>query len=186
MNSWDQYIKTLQGIICPKCSENIAHGQNELVIKETDRSATLKKITLTNLSSQFAAFFPEKAKPKICAMLSSTGDYQKAADALIFLCHNGINYILICELKSGTTSRLSAQLKNTASIADFITALSKHHHGLTLPAWQMRFIVLTKRGRLRKRPTRQKKSMPQGQTADRPLEIVVHNNESIHVARLCC
>ena len=184
MPDWNQYITTLKQIVCSRCCESIASGQTQLIIKETDRMATLKKVTITNINNEFAAFTPEKAS-QVSAMLSSCGDYQKAADCLVFLRHNEKNYILVCELKSGTTKRLVGQLRNTAAIADFITSLCKHHHDLSFDQWNMRFIVLKSKGSLKKRPTRPSQSPPAGSCIARPLEISVQNNASIPIAQLC-
>lgn len=41
MSDWNQYIATLKQIVCARCSEKIAEGQTQLVIKETDRNLTL-------------------------------------------------------------------------------------------------------------------------------------------------
>lgn len=183
MSNYAQTIDTLNAFVRTECKELIANGQTQLIIKEDKPEAKnrLDKIYITDFKGKFACFIPDKSSPEFCCFLEK-GKPQKACDSIIFTQYQGKNYIIICELKSGSLAGVTTQLKNTKVIVDLLSSLCLNHHQINISEWNVRYVVVAARP-IKKRTTRL--NLTSGTSPIRPREISVSNGAKIELGRLC-
>lgn len=182
----DSIVEALKKIVSNDCLADVVASQCQLILKEGGIAARgrMDTVTLTDIQSPFHAVLADKAKPTLCPLLNS-GDYQKAADAIIFHQHNNNHFILICEMKSGTTRGAEKQFKNSTAIAHFLNKLCELHEKCIQPKWRIRYALIMPRGRSLKKAKTRRDKLISGVRPDRPKEIAVKNRESVPIRRLC-
>ena len=177
-------LEILNSLVAPACREEIFTGQHQFTLTEKKEAAKgrLDEIYIDQIPHSLALFFPDRAKPPLCAFLSD-GKTQKACDAIIATFHEGAFYLIVCELKCGRTQGVATQLKNTACLVDLLVSLALQHHGLDLSQWQRRYVVLGA-GRLNKTPTRPGQPKA-GASPTYPRQISVTNKQKLPLGALC-
>lgn len=185
---WSEFIEKLEKVVRDDCQDNLASGQDQVILRETDPAARGKmdKVTLKGFAPPFFVVLPDKAKPELCSLLTK-GECQMAVDALIFLRFRGKKYLLICDLKSSigrsVLQKLKRQMRNSEAVAEFLFRLVKSHHGIQSKGWNVRYVVITPRT-LKKPKTRQD-GLKSGTSIDRPKEIAVLNGATVEIGKLC-
>jgi len=177
-------IKVLKEVVSSGCQQSIATGQHRVTLRETKAAAKgrLDEIHIGSITEPIALFFPDKARPMLCGFLAE-GNTQKACDAILATHYDGIGYLIVCEMKSGGTKGLAAQIRNTACFVELLVNLAFHHHDLDLSQWQRRYVVLCA-GRLHKSKTRVGEPKA-GLCPSRPKEISVRNKAELPIGALC-
>jgi hypothetical protein len=177
-------LDALKFLVAPHCQETLAVGQHQITLKEDKAAAKgrLDKVHFDQISGPIALFLPDKAKQPLFSFLAE-GKPQKAVDAIVAMSFEGRNYLIACEMKSGSISGAGAQLRNTDCLLDFMVKAARHHHQVDLSQWERRFVVLCSR-RIPKSRTRMDRR-PVGISPDRPLEIRMQNNQRLPIRALC-
>jgi hypothetical protein len=177
-------LTALKNLVAPACQETLATGQHQITLKEEKPAAKgrLDKVHFDQINGPVALFLPDKAKQPLFSFLAE-GKPQKAVDAIVAMSEAGKNYLIACEMKSGSIGGAGAQLRNTDCLLDFMVKAAHHHHQVDLSQWERRFVVLCAR-RINKSPTRGDK-MKRGHCPDRPLEIQMRNEQRLPIGTLC-
>lgn len=184
LETLDEALGILKGLVSDSCRTDAAPGQHQFTLIEKKEAAQgrLDKIHINNIKHSFSLFFPDKAKPALCAFLKD-GKTQKACDSIIATYYEGRFYLIVCEMKCGRTQGVATQLKNTAAFVDLLVSLAQHHHEFDFSQWNRRYVVLGA-GRLNKTPTRAGQSKA-GLTPGHPKEISVKNDAVLPIGALC-
>jgi hypothetical protein len=177
-------LSILNSLVAGGCQMAAAPGQHQFTLTEKKEAAQgrLDKIHINDIKHPFSLFFPDKARPELCAFLEE-GKTQKACDSIIATYHDGKFYLIVCELKSGRAQGVVAQMKNTAAFVDLLLSLALHHHDLDLTHWERRYVVLGA-GRINKTPTRPGQSKA-GSSPTNYRVFFVKNKQQLPIGSLC-
>lgn len=187
MNEQDAFVSALdalKNLVNPACQKALATGQHQITLTEEKSAAKgrFDKVHFDQINGPIALFLPDKAKQPLFSFLAE-GKPQKAVDAIVAMSEAGKNYLIACEMKSGSISGAGSQLRNTDCLLDFMVKAAYHHHQVDLSQWERRFVVLCAR-RIRKSPTRGDK-IKRGHSPERPLEIHMRNEQRRPIGTLC-
>lgn len=169
-------------------------SSGELVVKESDPSASLKKLTIKRIPAGAVAFeLDHKPKGALATklkhafkqlsnlVLSSHDKANKSCDLIIVLRNEGKIKVVISDLKSHnfTKSDCEAQLTNSRIFFEYICALLQEYHGFTSEP-EYRFVIFHATKPINsKAPTQQRNSRArnnQGGVTYVPLTLMGRNN----------
>lgn len=99
----------------------------DILIKENDKSASLKKVTLKYTTGNWFCFNPDKGsiKGKISTLLSNFEEYSphRACDCVIVVADNKNLKIIYIDLKSGNPIGYAGQFKSTRQFMRYAVGL---------------------------------------------------------------
>ena len=119
---------------------------NTCKVKEQDRSAKLKEVTLKYMDSEAFFFSPEIGKGKAGVMsplLAKSGVHNATCDAVAILVTKQGKYIVLIELKSDRPKGYREQFHSTRCFIEYIRILLKEFHMCNLDNYQYRYLLLT-------------------------------------------
>lgn len=120
-------IALLRQVLESHCHLGI-DGDGTCTIKEDNPHAPLKRVKIRHLGTHAFAFSPEagqrpprsRGPAKYSPLLSSTGDHNKACDAVIYCTVQNTHYLLLCELKSQSVSGHQEQFMATRCFLEYL------------------------------------------------------------------
>ena len=151
----------------------------DILIKENDKSASLKKVKLTYTTGNWFSFNPDKGsiKGKISTLLSNFEEYSphRACDCVIVIDDNTKLKIIYIDLKSGNPIGYAGQFKSTRQFMRYAVGLINDFFDADLDISQEHFVIFFDQNSLplRKRTTTlsSKKTKP-----DDACKIPILNN----------
>jgi len=119
---------------------------SSILIKETDKSATLKKVEITGVDLNTVAFEFDKSGHTGKAFNITHKKVHKACDAIIFCQLDDEYFILFCELKTSVPSdgKHVVQLRSGLCWVQYLRAILNEFEGIDMSHWQYRYIVFHK------------------------------------------
>lgn len=132
---------------------------SDILIKESDRLASLKKVTLTYKTGNWFSFNPDKGsiKGKISTLLSNFEEYSphRACDCVIVIADNKHLKIVYIDLKSGNPIGYAGQFKSARQFMRYAIGLINDFFDIKLDILQEHFIIFFDKNSLplRKRTT---------------------------------
>lgn len=131
------------------CTNYRGDQHTHIVVEETDRLATLKKVTLSAPSGDWFSFTPDKGRgrgnsAKMSSLLA-TGPkhhHHRACDSVIIILNNGRLQVLYIDLKSGNPDGYSGQFKSTRQFVRYALGLLSEFYNETFTAPEERYVVL--------------------------------------------
>lgn len=165
MNSNIQTIKSILSDEC--CAVSGSPTITTFKIEENHISASLKKILITEVDSNYLIFFPDKGSvlntgkgKRRTSLVSPLIDRnnsvgaQCACDAVIIHEYDGNYKIAYIDLKSGNTQGVATQFKSTKCFVDFLLSIAREFKGINVNCIEARFIALCEKARIiNKMPT---------------------------------
>lgn len=129
------------------CTGYRGDQHTHILIEETDRLATLKKVTLSAPNGDWFSFAPDKGRGKAAQMspLLATGpqhDHHRACDSVIMVCRQGRLHVLYIDLKSGNPDGYAGQFKSTRQFVSYALGLLAEFHGEAFVGPEERYVVL--------------------------------------------
>ncbi len=188
---------TLRALIELLSCEPTHGGTNsDVLIKEEDKSASLKTIKLSGLTKDMLVFFPDKGgwvivsgKKKHIGMsplfrCDKSVKCNKACDAVVIVADMDDKFkIIYVELKSTDPSGAGQQFRSTKCFIDYLRATLKEFHNITFGISISRYVVLCgKQMPLSKRPTQYKRKPANDPTIPEIRTVV--NNQIIQIREL--
>ena len=175
-------------------------GGHELHLKETDPSATLKKVIVDlrkdDLVSCIALDFRltgRSARPSCLSdVLNPESIYplRAACDALLCIEKDNVCHLIHIELKSGDDKRAIGQLRNARCFTRFLRELALEWHSVTPPDCREWFVLLTSgpkaAARKRKTPITSQARPPMeraSQNPSKPATFSIVDGGRIHVGK---
>jgi hypothetical protein len=189
----------LHDLVCKEARLNPT-GTHELHLKETDASATLKKVIVELRKGDVVACaaldFRHSGSSKRPSCLSdvlnpaSVHPLRAACDALLCIEKDDVCHLIHIELKSGDDKRAIGQLCNSRCFSRFLRELAHQWHGVALSDCREWFVLLTSgpKAAARKRRTPvSAQSRPPMERASRdpskPATFSVKDGGRIHVGK---
>jgi hypothetical protein len=158
-------IDDIKAIINPDAYIEVMN-YGEIVLKETDNKAKLKKVTLRGFDAkQTFAFKLDIQGKRISEYFNPAHDkINKGCDGIIFTRITTQWYVFICKLKSGKPqeNEYLLQFRNTRVFVKFINAILEEFYNLTVNL-EVKCIIFDKmqKNRLNKTETKGKKIEPE-------------------------
>jgi len=128
-------------------------SENSFYIKETDRSAICKKVTLLKFESENTTFGFEldcknvrcRGIHKISPYFENGKDLDKGNDAIIFTTINSQHYVFICDLKDGARG-YTKQFQSSSCFVDYLRSILKRVHGFNLDNIIFKYLIFSTKG----------------------------------------
>lgn len=192
-----QTLETLYDML--SCCTYRGDKHSDLLIKETDPSATFKKLLVKAAGQQWFAMDPDrgrkkcKCKPLVMSPLltvSNRYDHHRACDAIIIAEKENNIYAIFVELKSSDKpSGYVGQLKSSRCFFFYILQLAREFHGVDIKKTQLkeRFIVFhspKSKPSLNKKPTVPVAPAQHSSDPDSPIKRVEYNGATIYLSEL--
>lgn len=162
-----------------------------ILIKETDKLAKLKNITLDAPNGDWLSFTPDKGRTSLAKMspLLATGAAHKhhcACDSVILVMRNNQLTVLYIDLKSDNPVGYANQFKSTRQFMRYLLGLLEEFYNLKLPIFEERYIVLhtRKNSLLIKKPTTPNLEKLKNTKPDNAFKREVTNNDKIYLKEL--
>lgn len=129
------------------CTSYRGDQHTHILIEETDRLASLKKVTLLAPNGDWFSFAPDKGRGRLAQMspLLASGpehDHHCACDNVIMLCKQGKLYVLYIDLKSGNPVGYEKQFKSCRQFVRYVLGLLEEFHGETFLGPEERYVIL--------------------------------------------
>lgn len=130
-------------------------SENSFYIKEDDRLAKCKRVTLMHFEAESTTFGFELDCKKIkCERLHKLSPYfqdgkdlDKGNDAIIFTTIESKNYIFVVELKDDSNSReIIKQFKSTTCFIDYLKSILKNIYKIKLDDINIKYLVFSTHG----------------------------------------
>lgn len=169
------------------CTYNGAQ-HTDVLIKEHDASAKLKKVTLSAPNGDWFSFDPDKGRGRAALMspLLAAGakyNHHRACDCVAIINRGGQLTVLYIDLKSGNPTGYSGQFKSTRQFVRYALGLLEEFHTTKLTLAEERFVVLYggKPALLNKTPTVPKQTKIGKTQPDKPHKREVPNAAKLYL-----
>lgn len=135
------------------CTQNGAQ-HTQILIKENDVSALLKKVTLMAPNGDWLSFDPDEGRKcrrihkssnivVMSPLLTINGhDHHRACDCVVLVNREGKLSVVYIDLKSGNLGGYAGQFKSTRQFVRYALNLLKEFHGEDLEIEQERYVIL--------------------------------------------
>jgi hypothetical protein len=173
------------------CSTANGAQHTHVLIKETDASATLRKVRLIAPSGDWIAFNPDKGRGRAGQMsaLLATGpahDHHRACDCVVVVNRGDHLTVLYVDLKSGNPKGYAGQFKSTKQFVRYVLGLADEFHGLKWSKVDERYVVLFGG---RPSPLNKRTTVPRARTLgpsrpDRAAKREVHDGAALFLKEL--
>jgi len=157
---------------------------SSILIKETDKSATLKKVEITGVDLNTVAFEFDKSGHTGKAFNITHKKVHKACDAIIFCQLDEDYFVVFCELKTSVPSdeKHIIQLTSGMCWVQYLQAILNEFEGIDMSNWQYRYVVFHKNQYIPKTSTN---IVPiANQKPNAPLLCQVDNGERVPLRKL--
>ena len=164
--------KILRQIINEEVIIPFDKGKRNVIVKETNPGAKLKKVILKGFTNEdkLMAFKLGSPKLRMSQYLNQSQDkINKGCDAVIAAEINGNGYIFFCELKSDSPKKYKDQFLSSHAFVDYIDSLIGKFYELSLGKFKKIYVLFTSKKTLaktpvypgaRKRPSKRIKKIP--------------------------
>lgn len=177
------------------CVGNRGDQHSDFIIKETDKSALLKKVTIKAGNGDWFVFDPDRGRgmgpsAKMSPLLAVGRQYchQRACDAVLVVLKDEILRLIFIDLKSNEPSGYASQFQSTRQFARYLLGLLNEFKGVSFPNVEERFLLLhtgkAKKPLLYKTPTRLNSIGTTSKDPRNPQTKVVADNVTILLKEL--
>lgn len=149
-------LESLKKIIEPKTLRMSEIKRGKLILKEPRNVGTdrLSQVTLFNLPDETVVFTLDQPKARVSGYLAETkGGWNKGCDYVIATHDGKVGWLLICEMKSGSSpTGFVPQLQSADAFATYLDALISYFGKGRLESYQRRHVLFHQPPVLQKRP----------------------------------
>lgn len=176
-------IKKLQEIVAVQKRHKC--DANKIIIKETDKNATLNHVVIEGVSGDVIAI--ELDRIGLGDKTFNDGyKARKSCDAVIFCEFEGQAYILILDVKSSYPSdeKYIAQLVGGDCFADYVLSILERFEEIKSNNWARRYFIFYGSSNKRTTLPQYENSPPTNTKANKANLVPIANGESIHLRKL--
>lgn len=162
-----------------------------ILIQESDKLATLKKVTLTASNGNWIAITPDKGRGKKAEMspLLATGAAHKhhcACDCVVFTLNQNVLTVIYIDLKSGKPNGYENQFKSTRQFVRYVIGLLEEFSEQKIKIDNERYVIFYggEKRLLNKTPSVPKIQKVKSSSPNNAYKLQVDNDASVYLNKL--
>lgn len=162
-----------------------------ILIQESDKLATLKKVTLTASNGNWIAITPDKGRGKKAEMspLLATGAAHKhhcACDCVVFTLNQNVLTVIYIDLKSGKPNGYENQFKSTRQFVRYVIGLLEEFSEQKIKVDNERYVIFYggEKRLLNKTPSVPKIQKVKSSSPNNAYKLQVDNDASVYLNKL--